>query len=92
MRAAGHAQVAERFVVDREEAGRRAVFGRHVGDRGAVGEREFARAGAEELDKAADHPVAAQHLGDAEDEIGRGRARSAVGPMSLTPTTSGMSW
>ena len=36
-RAAGHAQVAQRFVVDREEAHRRAVFGRHVGDRRPVG-------------------------------------------------------
>jgi len=39
--AAGHREVAERFVGRTgKEAHRRAVLGRHVGNRGAVGERE----------------------------------------------------
>ena len=67
-------QVGERLVVDREEADRRAVLGRHVGDRGAVGERQAREARAEELDELPDHALLAQHLGDGEHEVGRGRA------------------
>ena len=43
-RAARQAQVAKRLGVDREEAARRAVLGRHVPDRRAVGERQPGRA------------------------------------------------
>ena len=38
--AAGEAQVAQRLGVDREDAAGGAVLGRHVGDRGAVGQRQ----------------------------------------------------
>ena len=72
--AAGEAQVADRLGVDREDAAGRAVLGRHVGDRRAVGERELREAGAEELDELADDAVLAEHLRDGEDEVGRGRA------------------
>ena len=54
LRAAGRAQVVERFGIDREEADRRAVFGGHVADRRAVGERHAADAGAVELDELID--------------------------------------
>jgi hypothetical protein len=72
--AAGEAQVAQRLVVHREDRDRRAVLGRHVADRGAVLDRDVGHARSVELDKAAHHPVGAQHVGDGEDQIGGGCA------------------
>ena len=72
--AARQAQVVHRFGVDREDAAGRAVFGRHVGDRGAIGQRQVLQAVAVELDELADHAQRTQHLGDGEHEVGRGRA------------------
>ena len=72
--AAGQAQVVERLLVDREEAARRAVLGRHVPDRRAVGERQRGEAVAEVLDELADDARLAEDLGDGEHEVGRGRA------------------
>ena len=69
--AAGIGQVIQRLAVDREEAAGRAIFGRHVGDGGAVGQRHGIKAGAEELDKLADNALLAQHLRDGEHQIGR---------------------
>ena len=89
--ATGHAQVAQRFVIDREEAGRGAVFGRHVGDGGPIGQRQSGQTGAEELDEATDHAERAQHLRDAQDKVGGGRALLNW-PDNLTPTTSGINW
>ena len=63
-----------RLVVDREEAAGRAVFRRHVADRGAVGERHVGEAGAVELDELADDALLAQHLRDGQHEVGRGDA------------------
>jgi hypothetical protein len=60
--------------VDREEAAGGAVFRRHVGDGGAVGERQVVEAGAVEFDELADHALLAQHLGDGEHEVGGGDA------------------
>jgi len=68
--AAGHGEVAERFVVDREEAHGRAVLRRHVGDRGPIGERERSRPFAEVLDELADDFRLAQHLGDGQHDVG----------------------
>ena len=72
--AAGQAQVAERLLVDREEAARRAVLRRHVPDRGAVGERQAREPVAEVLDELPDDAGLAQDLRHREDEVGRGRA------------------
>ena len=66
-------EVAERLGVDREDAAGRAVLGGHVGDRGAVGQRQVGQAVAVELDELADDPLAAEHLGDGQDQVGRGR-------------------
>ena len=74
LRASGEAEVRERLDVDREEADRRAVLGRHVGDRRAIGQRERGHAGAVELDELADDLLLPEHLGDGEHEVGRGRA------------------
>ena len=72
--AAGQAEVAERHVVDGEEAARRAVLRGHVPERRAVGEGEGAEARPEVLDELPDDAGLAQDLRDGEDEVGRGRA------------------
>ncbi len=70
--AARHCEVVERLAVDGEEPACRAVLGRHVGDRRAVGERQVIEAGPEELDELVDHALPAQHLRHGEHEV-RGR-------------------
>jgi hypothetical protein len=81
-RAAGQLEVAERLLVDREDAAGAAELRRHVGDGGAVGERQVGEAVAEELDELVDDALLAQHLGDREHEVGRGRAgRAAAGEL-----------
>ena len=72
--AAGEPQVVERLVVDPEEAAGRAVLGRHVGERRAVGEAQRAEAGAVIFDEAADHALGAQHLRGGEHQVGGGDA------------------
>jgi len=72
--AAGEVQIVDRFLVDREEAAGGAVFGRHVGDRRTVGQRQRVEAGAVELDEFVDDTLLAQQLRDHEDEVGRGHA------------------
>jgi hypothetical protein len=72
--AAGAAEVVERLVVHREEAHGGAVFGRHVGNRRAVGQRQRGRAFTEELDELAHHLVAAQDFGHGEHQVGGGAA------------------
>ena len=71
---AGQAQVGERLVVDREERRGRPELGAHVADRRPVGQRQAGQPVAGELDERPDDAVRAEHLGDDEDEVGRGRA------------------
>ena len=68
------AEVVERLVVDREEAHRGAVFRGHVGDRGAVSEREGLGAFAVELDELTDDLGLAEDFREAEGEVGGGDA------------------
>ena len=68
--AAGEAQVVQRFVVDREEAHRCAVFRSHVGNGRTVGQADVAQAGAVELDEFADNAFFAQHLGNGQGQVG----------------------
>ncbi len=72
--AAGETQIGKRFSVDREKAHGGAVFGRHVGDRRAIRQAQAGKPGAIKLDKFPDHAFFAQHLGDDQHEVGRGRA------------------
>ena len=72
--ASSELEVAQAFFIDWEDAARGAVFRRHVGDGGAVGQRQIAQAGAEIFNELANDAVLAQHLGDGQNEIGRGRA------------------
>ena len=72
--ATGCAQIIHRFLIDREKTHGRAVFRRHVADRGAIRHWQRGRAFAVKLDKLSDYFLRAQHLGDVQDEIGRGHA------------------
>ena len=65
--------------------------GRHVGDGGAVRERQALEAVAEELDELVDHALLAQHLGHGEHEVGGGGAGRQAAPVSLKPMTCGIS-
>ena len=62
------------LLVHREDRAGRPELRRHVPDRGAIGEPERVKARSVELDEHADHAALTQHLGDPEDEVGRGRA------------------
>ena len=68
------AHVAQRFVVDREEGGRGAVFGTHVGDRCAIGQAKLTEPRPGELHKTTDDAALAQDLGDRKHQVGRRRA------------------
>ena len=57
--AAGQPQIAQRLVVDRKEADRGAIFGRHVGDGRAVREAHGAQPRTGELHELAHHAMAA---------------------------------
>ena len=59
-------QVVETATVHGEEADRGAVLGAHVGDGGAVGDRQLGHARAEKLDKLARHAHLSQVLAAAE--------------------------
>ena len=79
-RAVGEAQVTQRLGVYGEIARRGAVFGRHVGDGGAVRHTQLRQARPEVLDELADHALLAQNLGDGQHQIGGGGAfRQASG-------------
>ena len=73
-RASRELEVANGLGVDREDRARRTELGRHVADRGAVGEREPSEALAVELDELAHHSVPPKHLGDGEHQVGGGRS------------------
>ena len=72
--APGEMQIVQRDLIDREEAAGGAIFRGHVGDGGAVGQRQIIEAGTEEFDEFADHAAPAQHLRHGQHEIGRGGA------------------
>ena len=72
--ARGQFQVADRLGVHRKEAAGRAVFRRHVGNRGPVGEREAVQSIAAELHELAHHAVLAKHFHHAQHQVGGGHA------------------
>ena len=81
-RAAGELEVADRLLVDREDAAGAAELRRHVGDRRAIGERQAGETVAEELDELVHHALLAQHLGDRQHQVG---GRGAGGQGALQP-------
>ncbi len=75
--ALGAARALEVFnglFINREEAHGGTVFGRHVADGGAVGQRQGARAFAKKFDELAHHLVLAQDFGHGEHQVGGGDA------------------
>ena len=70
-RSSGASHEAQRFIIDGEEAHRRAVFGSHVGQRRAIGERHRLEAGAVELDELSNDAVLPQSLRHRENEVRR---------------------
>ena len=82
LRTAGELEVAERLLVDREDPARRAVLGRHVADRRAVGQRQVRQPAAEVLHELADDALLAQHLRHGQDEVG---GRRALGQLAGEP-------
>ena len=72
--AAGQAQVIQRHLVHREEAAGRAVFRRHIADRGAIRQAQIVQAGAVEFHEFAHHALAAEHLRDRQHDVGGGDA------------------
>ena len=88
--ATGELEIIDGALVDREEAAGRAIFRRHVADRGAVGERKVVEAGTVEFDEAADDALLAKHLGDGQDQVGGSDALLEL-TRRRKPTTSGMS-
>ena len=69
MAAPREVQVRQCFVVHREEAHGRAVFGSHVGDGRAVRHAQAGKAGAVELHKFSDHALLAQHFRDGKNQV-----------------------
>ena len=68
-------QIVQSDVVNREHRRSGAKLGAHVSNGGAISQRHFAHSGAIEFDELAHHAVCTQHLGDREDNIGRGHSR-----------------
>ncbi|MNQ14200.1 hypothetical protein D3C85_271450 [compost metagenome] len=73
--AAGQAQVVDGLLVNREHRGRRAVFGRHVRDGGAVAQGQAGGAFAVELQIRTHHLFFAQEFGQRQHHVGGGDAR-----------------
>src|SRR5438093_5651950 len=67
-RASRELEVAQRLLVHGKDPHGGAVFGSHVADRGAVGERQRRDAGAVELHKFPDDTFLAEHFGHRSEE------------------------
>ena len=63
-------QVRQRFRIHGKKSHRRAVFGRHIGYGGAIGQREIREACSVELDELSNYTLLAQHLGYGKHQIG----------------------
>ena len=72
--ATGQAQIVDRLAIDRKDAAGGPVFRCHVGDGGAIGQRQVLQAIAVELDELSDHAQRTQHLGHGQHQIGGGGA------------------
>ncbi len=70
---AGGGQIVDGGLRNREEAAGGAVFRCHVGDGRLIFDGHARNGRTEELDELTDDALLAQHLGDGQDEVGRGR-------------------
>lgn len=73
LRATGPLHVPQRLGIDREEAHRGTILGRHVGNRRPVRQRHVIQPRPEELHELPDHPMLTQHLSDRQHQIRRRR-------------------
>ena len=69
-----HAQVLQRDFIHREDSASGPIFRRHVGDRGAIGERQRTQARAKELHELSYNAGLAQNLGHRKHPVGGRRA------------------
>ena len=72
--AARELEIAQGLFIDRENAAGAAVLRRHVGDGGAIRERQVGKTVTKVFDELFDDAFLAQHLGDGEHEIGCSRS------------------
>ena len=73
-RATAQPQIAQRFIVHREDAAGGTVLWGHVRNGCAVCKRQLVETRSEELDEFSDHALLAQHLGHGKHQIGCRRA------------------
>ena len=79
----GVAEVLKRFFIDGEKAHRRAIFGRHVGDRRSIGRVEICRPFAKIFNELPYHIGLPKHLGDTKHKVGGGGSlRKLAGEMN----------
>ena len=76
--AAGQAQIVQRLFVDGKQRSGGTVFGAHIGNGGAVANRQTARTLAVEFEVGTHHFFLAQEFGQRQHHIGRGNARLAA--------------
>ena len=76
--ACGGGEVADGFGIPWKEPHRGAVFRRHVGDGGSVGQRQGVEAGATEFDDGGEDAVAAEAFGEGQDDVGADHAGAAA--------------
>ncbi len=71
--APGEPQIFQRLFINRKNSASRSIFRTHVGDRGAIGQRQIPQPRPKVLDEFSNDSVLAQHLGYGENKIGGGR-------------------
>ena len=69
-RAPRQLEIADRLGVDRKQPAGGAIFGRHVGERGPVGQRQPGEPRSKVFDELADDSLLPEHLGGREDQVG----------------------
>ena len=72
--AAGRRQIGQRVGVDGKESACGAIFGRHIGNRRLVFQRQIGETGPKKLDKLTDNAFLAQHLNDIKHQVSGGHA------------------
>ncbi len=73
--ATGETQIIQGLIINGEQAAGGAILRSHVGDSGAIGQRQLCHPRTIKLDKFPHHAVLAQHLHYGEHQIGGGSAR-----------------
>ena len=72
--ATAQSEVIERFIINGEKTAGGAVFRCHVGNRGAIRQRQMIETVAKEFNEFTDHAFLAQHFHNHKDKVGCGGA------------------